>query len=73
MAYKNKMAYSDKMYHGNEPGNMDATVKDYQKPAKCYSQKYTQAPLNYIERQDYQQGHEAMKLNKEDYKGRYQK
>ena len=50
---------------------MKPHVENIQKPAKCYSQKYDQSPLNYIERQDYRMGHEAGKLRGEEYHGKY--
>lgn len=59
---------------GYKQGDMMAKVEDYQKPEKCYSQKYDQAPLNYIERQNKMQMHESSKLKGEAYKyGRYDK
>ncbi len=68
MSSKNKMSG---MYYGKEQGNMMAHVENYQKPDKCYAQKYDQSPTNYIERQDYRLGHEASKLKGEAYHGRY--
>ena len=52
---------------------MKPKVMDYAKPADSYSQKYNQAPLNYIERNDKCLKHEAKQLKKQEYKGRYQK
>ena len=71
MAY-NKSSKSNQNY-GYKQGNMMAHVSDYSKPEKCYSQKYNQAPLNYIERNNYLQGHEAMKMRGESHMGRYDK
>ena len=38
---------------------MKASVESYAKPESCYSQKYDQAPLNYVDRQNRIQGKEA--------------
>ncbi len=71
------MAYSNGMKGGKmsgyKQGNMSTHVDDYSKPKACYSQKYDQAPLNYIERNNYMQKHEAKKLRGEAYHGRYDK
>ena len=73
MAYKNDKsnAYGDMGMKGYRQGDMSPTVKDFQKPEGCYSQKYDQSPTRYMERQDYMQKHEAGKLRREDHKGRY--
>ncbi len=61
-------------HYGYKEGNMMAHVENYQKPESAYSQKYDQSPLNYIERQDYKQGHDASMLRAEAFKyGRYDK
>lgn len=73
MAYKNKNGKMSGMKYGYNQGDMKPHVSDYSKPEKCYSQKYDQAPLNYVERNNSIQGHEAMKLRGEAYKGRYDK
>ncbi len=59
--------------YGYKQGNMTAHASDYSKPEKCYSQKYTQSPLDYIERNNYLQGNEATKLRGESHMGRYDK
>ena len=58
---------------GYKQGDMSPQVEDYQKPESCYSQKYDQAPLNYVERQDRIQMDESKKLRGEAFKGRYQR
>ena len=72
MAYKKDYKMSG-MEYGYKQGNMDAKVDDYAKPEACYSQKYDQTPLNYIERNNYTQKHESMKLKGESHMGRYDK
>jgi len=67
-----KMGGSKQKY-GYKQGEMRAHVEDFAKPEKCYSQKYDQAPLNYVERNDRLQGHEASKLRGEAHYGRYDK
>tara|TARA_R110002126_G_scaffold4874_2_gene25129 strand:+ start:595 stop:777 length:183 start_codon:yes stop_codon:yes gene_type:complete len=52
---------------------MKASVESYAKPESCYSQKYDQAPLNYVDRQNRIQGKEAGKLKSEAHRGRYDK
>lgn len=64
MTYKNS---------SSKQGNMSPTVDNYSKPEGCYAQKFDQAPLNYIERNNSMQKHEASKLRGEAYKGRYDK
>ena len=46
-------------------------VKDYQKPEKCYAEKFDQAPLRYMERQDKMQAKEAKKIRQQMFEGRY--
>ena len=57
--------------YGFKKGDMKASVKDFAKPADAFSQKYDQAPLRYIERQNSIQKKEAGKLKGQDFKGRY--
>lgn len=71
MAYKKDSKMG--MTAGYKQGDMSPKVEDFAKPEACYSQKYDQAPLNYIERQNYTQKHEAGKLKGEAFKGRYDK
>lgn len=59
--------------YGYKAGDMKAHVMDYAKKQDAYSQKYDQAPLSYVERQDRMLGKEAAKLRKQAYKGRYDK
>jgi hypothetical protein len=75
MAYKNDKsnAYGDMGKKGYSQGDMSPSVKDFQKPESCYSQKYDQSPTMYMERQNSRQGHEAGKLKRENHKGRYDK
>jgi len=74
MAYKNSnYKMNGKKSYGYKQGNMMPHVDDYAKPAGCYSQEYDQAPLNYVERNNYLQKHESMKLRGEAHKGRYDK
>ncbi len=73
MAYKNSGKMSGKKSYGYKQGNMMPHVDSYAKPEACYAQRYDQAPLNYIERNNYMQKHEASKLRGEAYKGRYDK
>lgn len=56
---------------GYNQGDMKPEVKDFQKPASCYSQSYVQSPLNYVERNDKLQAHEAKKVSSQAHKGRY--
>lgn len=63
-----KMSYKK----GYDQGDMKPYVENIQKPEKCYSQRYDQSPLDYIERQDKRMGNEGSKLRSESYtKGRY--
>ncbi len=50
---------------------MDPYVKDYQAPESVYSQKFSDATLDYTKRQDQMMGKEASQIRKQDYKGRY--
>ncbi len=72
MAYKNSKMNGKKSY-GYKQGNMMPKVDDYSKPEACYAQRFDQAPLNYVERNNYLQKHEASKLRSEAHKGRYDK
>ena len=56
---------------GYRQGDMKPEVKDWQKGYDCYAEKYDQAPLKYVERQDKSQKKAAAKLKSEAYKGRY--
>lgn len=58
-------------YDMDEP--MKPKVMDYHKGNDEFSQKYDQAPLNYIERQDHMQKMECKQLKKQAFKGRYSK
>jgi hypothetical protein len=72
MAYKDKgNASGDMAMKGYARGDMKPTVKDFQKPESCYSQKYDQAPTRYVERNNAMQSREASKMKREAYKGRY--
>lgn len=46
-------------------------VKDWHKGEDCYSGRYDQSPLRYVERQDSHQAKAAGKVRKNEYKGRY--
>lgn len=59
--------------YGYTRGDMKPHVSDYSKPPACYAQKYDQAPLDYVSRNNYLQKHEAMKLRSEAHQGRYDK
>lgn len=52
-------------------GDMSPKVKDYQKPAKDYSQEGFSKTTDYIERQDAFQAREARDIDRQSYKGRY--
>lgn len=52
---------------------MKPHVEDYAKKEDSYSQKYDQAPLSYVERQNRIMKQSADKLKGQDYKGRYSK
>ncbi len=56
---------------GMKSNGMKSEVKDYQRPAKVFSQKYNQSPTSYLERQDKIKGSEASKVKGQAYKGRY--
>ena len=56
---------------GYSQGDMKPMVKDYQKPAKDFSQSGFSKTLDYIERQDRMQGQMAKDITKQAYKGRY--
>lgn len=65
------------MKDGKESGSMgygspsEKKVKDLHKSDDCYSGRYDQAPLRYIERQDKIQSKAAGKIRADEYKGRY--
>lgn len=61
------------MKNGYSQGDMKPTVENMQKPESCYAEKYDQAPLNYIDRQNSTQKKAAGKLKSESFKGRYDK
>ncbi len=71
MSYNSKM--NGKKSSGYKQGDMTPTVDDYAKPEGCYAQRFDQAPLNYIERNNSMQKKEASKLKSEAFKGRYDK
>ena len=56
---------------GYVQGEMAPTVKDYQSPAKDFSQEGFSKTLDYVERQDAFRAKEAAGFKKQDYKGRY--
>lgn len=56
---------------GYNQGNMKPEVKSMAKPSSCYTQKYSQTPLNYIERQNKRESYDAKKLRGEAHMGRY--
>jgi hypothetical protein len=56
---------------GYAQGEMSPKIKDYQKPAKDFSQEGFGKTLEYVERQDAFQGREASDIKKQAYKGRY--
>lgn len=62
-----------KMNSDYKMSEMKAKVDNYAKPEACFSQKYNQSPLNYIERNNSMQKHESSKLRGEAYQGRYGK
>lgn len=59
------------MKDGYRQGDMSPDVKDYQLPNSAYAEKYDQAPLRYVERNDRMQEKQASKLRGQSYKGRY--
>lgn len=61
------------MKNGYNQGDMKPEVHDFQKPESSYCQKFDQAPLNYVEREDRRQANAGKKLRGEAYKGRYSK
>ena len=72
MAYKNSKSDMKGSY-GYKQGNMTPKVDDYSKPEACYAQRFDQAPLNYVSRNNSMQKKEASQLRSEAYKGRYDK
>lgn len=56
---------------GYMQGDMAPKVKDYQKPAKDFSEEGFSKTLEYIERKDRFEGKEAKAIEKQHYKGRY--
>lgn len=65
------MPSADMAMAGLNQGNMEPRIKDYQRPAKDYSQEGFSKTLDYIERQNKFQGTEATTVEKQAYKGRY--
>ena len=61
------------MKNGYNQGDMKPEVKDFQKPESCYAEKYNQAPLDYVERQNRQEMKAGKDLKREAYRGRYSK
>ncbi len=57
--------------YGNKQGDMSPSVKDYQKPAKDFSQTGFSKTTQYIERQDKFVAKEAAMVRKQGYEGRY--
>ncbi len=72
MSKKNgSMPNGDMAMKGLNQGDMNPKIKDYQRPAKDYSQEGFSKTLDYIERQDKHQGMACKKIEKQAYNGRY--
>lgn len=56
---------------GYDQGNMAPHVEDYQRPHGDFAEAGFSKTLEYIERQDKFQKHEAKEIKKQAYKGRY--
>lgn len=66
-----EMPNGDLAMAGHDQGNMSPHIKDWQRPAKDYSQEGFSKTLDYMERQNKMQGKEASSIEKQAYKGRY--
>lgn len=56
---------------GLAQGDMNPSVKDYQKQMSSYSQEGFSKTLDYVERTDAHENKSANKIEKNSYKGRY--
>ena len=65
------MPNGDMAMAGLNQGDMSPRIKDYQRPAKDFSQEGFSKTLDYIERQDKRLGAEASGIEKQAYQGRY--
>ena len=70
--YKDGM-YGEMAMKGRSQGDMKPYVKDCAKPPAVYAEKYDQAPLDYIERNNTRQSKAGNKLRSESFMGRYDK
>ncbi len=72
MAKKNgAMPNGDMAMKGLNQGDMSPSIKDYQKPMKCYSQEGFTKTLDYIPRQNKIQTEMSSDIKKQAYVGRY--
>jgi hypothetical protein len=53
-------------------GDMKMHKSSLEAPKSAYSQGFDNATLGYVKRDDKMKSHEASKLRKQEYKGRYQ-
>jgi hypothetical protein len=65
------MPSSDMAMKGLNQGDMEPSIKDYQRPQSNFSQEGFSKTLDYVERQNKLQGTEASTIEKQAYKGRY--
>jgi hypothetical protein len=65
------MPSGDMAMRGLDQGNMEPTIKDWQRPAADFSQEGFSKTLEYVERQNKFQATEASTVEKQAYKGRY--
>lgn len=56
---------------GADQGDMSPHVESYQKPIGCYPEKQFGTTLNYEERHNRFEEHEAHQVEKQHYRGRY--
>ena len=58
-------------YHGNNPGDMSPTVKDYQVKNAAYAGEQEGKTTEYISRNDRRIDRQGADIKKQAYKGRY--